>query len=226
MISLMNVSRYFGSGKKTRFVLSDVSLRVEPMDRIGILALPGEGKSTLARIIAGQERPNQGFVTRKGRISWPIGFAAAFHPSMTGAQNIAAVAKLWNQDPHDLVMRVEDFAQIGSEFHQPLMDLSPGKRSQIALSLSLNTEFDSYLADDMNVSSNPVFRDKCDAALLDKLETAGLIMLSRHPRLLKTFATRFYVLSGGSLIECKNTVEAQDILTVMTEKDSMPHVVA
>jgi len=225
MISLMNVSRYYGPSRAMRFVLCDVSLRAEPGDRIGILAGSGEGKSTLARIIAGSERQNLGFVTRSGTISWPIGFAAAFHPSLTGAKNISTIAKLWNLDPYDLVARVEDFAQIGGDFHKPMHELSPGKRSQIALSLSLNINFDTYLADDMNVSANSAFRDKCDAALQDHLVSAGLIMLSRHPRLLKAFATRFYALADASLIECKDTQEAQDILKLIEDKDSLSHAV-
>jgi len=114
-----------------------------------------------------------------------MGFASALHPALSSAQNTAMVAKLWNLDPYDLVARVEDFADLGGAFFKPISELAPGKRVQTALALSLNTDFDAYLADDMNVSNTIAFREKCDAALMDRLEGAGLIMLSRHPRMLK-----------------------------------------
>lgn len=136
------------------------------------------------------------------------------------------VAKLWNLDPYDLVARVEDFADLGGAFFKPISELAPGKRVQTALALSLNTDFDAYLADDMNVSNTIAFREKCDAALMDRLEGAGLIMLSRHPRMLKQFADRFFVLCDASLIECESAEQAQDVLTILTNEDHPTHAIA
>ncbi len=226
MISLINVTRYHGPPSDPRFVLNDVSLRVEPMDRIGILAPSGSGKSTLARIISGHERPDAGHVIRGGHLSWPMGFSAALHPALKVADNIATVATLRNMDPYELVTKVEDFAQIGASFFRPLSELAPGERSQVALALSLSVVFDIYLADDMNVSANPAFREKCDAALMDRLASAGLIMMSRHPRMLKAFATRFFVLAHAGLIECETAAQAEDILNLLIHEDVPPHAIA
>ena len=60
---------------KRRDVLHDVSITLRPGVNMGVLGLNGQGKSTLMRIISGAERPDSGTVIRKGRISWPIGFA-------------------------------------------------------------------------------------------------------------------------------------------------------
>ena len=226
MISLIDVTRYHGKASNPQIVLNQIQLRIDPMDRVGILAASGAGKSTLARIIAGSEVPDLGYVTCARRLSWPLGFSSAFHPNLTGAQNISLIGRLWNQDPNELVARVEDFAHLGALFHRPMYQLSPGQKSQIALSLSFNNDFDMYLADDMNVSANRHFRDKCDAALIDKLASAGLIMLSRHTRLIDQFATRFFVLSGADLIECDSTSQAQDILDLTLNEEQAPYAIA
>ncbi len=47
-----------------QLVLRDVSLSVGPGDRIGLLGPNGVGKSTLLRILAGLERPDEGTVER------------------------------------------------------------------------------------------------------------------------------------------------------------------
>lgn len=223
MISLMNVSRFYGSPKEPTIVLYDVSLRVNPLDRVGILAASGSGKSTLARIISGQERPDMGQVTRSSRVSWPIGFSSVFHPQLSSADNIDIIARLWNHDPHELTAKVCDFSELGASFYKPFGDLAPGKRVQMGQSLSMCTDFDFYLADDIIASSNPAFRDKCEAALQDKLKSSGLIMLSRHARMLTTFATRFFVLFNAALIECGTAQEAQDVLDILTNEDADPY---
>jgi ATP-binding cassette, subfamily F, member 3 len=60
MISLDNISIQFGG----RAVLSDVSLVINPRDRIGLVGRNGAGKTTLLRIIAGLVEPSEGKVVR------------------------------------------------------------------------------------------------------------------------------------------------------------------
>ena len=73
---------------KRKDVLRDVSITFRPGVNMGILGLNGQGKSTLIRIISGSERPDSGTVTRRGRVSWPIGFAGGFNGRLTGRENL------------------------------------------------------------------------------------------------------------------------------------------
>lgn len=49
----------------TKKVFSDVSLGVEDGDRVGVVGINGDGKSTLLRILAGVQEPDGGSVTRR-----------------------------------------------------------------------------------------------------------------------------------------------------------------
>ncbi|KPK87396.1 MAG: glycosyl transferase family 2 [Bacteroides sp. SM23_62_1] len=60
MISLDNISIYFGG----QTVFRDVSLRINPRDRIGLVGRNGAGKTTLLKIIAGMVEPSEGKVVR------------------------------------------------------------------------------------------------------------------------------------------------------------------
>ena len=60
MISLDNITIQFGG----QVVLSDVSLVINPKDRIGLVGRNGAGKTTLLRIIAGLVEPGEGKVVR------------------------------------------------------------------------------------------------------------------------------------------------------------------
>lgn len=61
LISADSVGKYYGAHD----VFKDVSFRLEHGDRIGLVGLNGEGKTTLLRILAGLEEPNSGTVQRK-----------------------------------------------------------------------------------------------------------------------------------------------------------------
>ncbi|HEX4363786.1 MAG TPA: ABC-F family ATP-binding cassette domain-containing protein [Solirubrobacteraceae bacterium] len=53
-----------GKGYGSRSVLHDVTLGVNAGERIGIVGRNGDGKSTLLRLIAGLEQPDEGSITR------------------------------------------------------------------------------------------------------------------------------------------------------------------
>ncbi|ONK13746.1 ABC-F family ATP-binding cassette domain-containing protein [Streptomyces sp. MP131-18] len=62
LANLESVRKVYG----TRAVLDGVSLGVGEGDRIGVVGRNGDGKSTLVRVIAGQEPPDEGRVTLSG----------------------------------------------------------------------------------------------------------------------------------------------------------------
>ena len=57
----------FRYDKKSPWVLKDVSLSIQEGERVGIVAPSGFGKTTLARILAGYEKPSEGQVLIDGK---------------------------------------------------------------------------------------------------------------------------------------------------------------
>ncbi len=62
LVNLKDVAKGYGS----RSVLRDITLGVSAGDRIGVVGANGDGKSTLLRLIAGVESPDDGAITRVG----------------------------------------------------------------------------------------------------------------------------------------------------------------
>lgn len=62
LVNLKDVSKEYAS----RPILTDLTLGVNAGERIGLVGRNGQGKSTLLRLIAGEETPESGSVTRTG----------------------------------------------------------------------------------------------------------------------------------------------------------------
>ncbi|MBJ7330719.1 MAG: ABC-F family ATP-binding cassette domain-containing protein [Solirubrobacteraceae bacterium] len=66
LVNLKSVDKGYGS----RSVLRDVTLGISAGDRIGIVGRNGDGKSTLLKLIGGEEDADRGAVTRSNDLSW------------------------------------------------------------------------------------------------------------------------------------------------------------
>jgi ATP-binding cassette subfamily F protein uup len=64
LINLKDVSKEYSS----RVILESITLGVNDGDRIGVVGRNGDGKSTLLRLIAGDEHPDEGKVTAAGDV--------------------------------------------------------------------------------------------------------------------------------------------------------------
>lgn len=212
MISLLNVSRYHSAKSQPNIILNNVSVQFGPKERVGILALGGTGKTTLARLISGVERPDLGHITGDHSVSHPLGSTAGFHTGLTGAENVRFLARLLRRNISETTDYCESFADIGTYFHQPVAHYAPMMRARLGFAFSMSVEFDTYLSDGITSAGDHSFRDKCEAALLERLTRSGLILMSRHARTLNRFCTTFYALHAGQLIQCSSAEEAKDIL--------------
>lgn len=212
MITLSNVSRYHMNGRDPEIILNNVSIGFSQDARVGILALAGSGKTTLARLITGVERPNTGHVRRACSVSFPLGTTLGFYPRLSGAENIRTLARLLRCDVPATTDYCESFADIGKNFTRPVSQYSPAMRARLGFAFSMSVEFDTYLSDGITSAGDHNFRDKCEAALFERLNRSGLILLSRHARTLTRFCTTFYALHEAQLIQCDSAEEAQDLL--------------
>jgi len=212
MITFANVTRFHMHAGEPEILLNDISLTLPKKARVGILALAGSGKTTLTRLISGVERPDRGHITRHSSVSFPLGTTLGFHPGLSGAENVEILARLLRRNIPETVDYCESFADIGKAFQRPVGQYAPDLRARLGFAFSMSVEFETYLSDGITSAGDHSFRDKCEAALFERLNRSGLIMLSRHARALNRFCTSFYALHEGRLIPCDSADEAQDTL--------------
>lgn len=199
MIELRHLTKIYKTSSGPNVVLNDLCTRFPPRESVGILGVNGAGKSTLLRIIGGAEMPTYGEVIRRGRVSWPIGFAGGFNGSLTGEENCRFVARIYSQDVDRVTDETSEFAELGRYFYEPVRTYSSGMRARLAFGLSMAIDFDCYLVDEVTAVGDKRFRTKCREAFARKQDHAGLIMVSHQMSTIKSYCRRSAVLVKGRL---------------------------
>ncbi len=211
MIVFENVSKTYHIRKFEKQVFSDLSFTIRRGESLGICGANGAGKSTLMRLIAGVETATSGKITRTMSTSWPIGYASCFQSALTGADNARFIARIYGQDPDALCAYVEEFAQLGPYFHQPVFSYSAGMGARLAFGVSLAINFECYLVDEITAAGDERFRQRCEEALLHRRDTGSLVMISHDPGTLQQYCQRGAVLYGGSLTFYDTIAEASEV---------------
>ena len=181
--------RYRSDHGMGKWVLQGVSFTIPPKLNVGLVGRNGAGKSTLLRLIGGIDTPTRGLVERRCRVSWPMGFGGGLAAALTGRQNAKFVCRIHGheEDLQDRLRYIEDFAELGESFDEPIKTYSSGMKSRLQFGLSLAFDFDVYISDEVTATGDAAFKDKAAAAFQALSDRAGLIMVSHGEGTLKEF---------------------------------------
>lgn len=177
-----------------RWVLEDVSFVIPRYVSVGIVGKNGAGKSTLLNLIGGTDTPNRGYVEHHCRVSWPMGFAGGFQGSLTGRQNVKFVCRIHGYDDQaiieDRIAFIQDFAEIGQAFDEPIKTYSAGMLGRLKFGLSLAFDFDVYISDELATSTGDAsFKNKASNVFENLRGKSNIIMASHSEGTLKEFCT-------------------------------------
>lgn len=223
MISIRNLYKRYHNHHGSEWVLKNINLDIPKGVSVGLIGKNGAGKSTLLKLIGGMDSPDRGEIIRDCSVSWPIGLSGGFQSSMTGRQNVKFVARIHSsEDNIDAIIRkVEDFAEIGKSFDEPVKTYSSGMRARLAFGMSLAFDFDVYLSDEATSVGDQMFRKKATKAFKDKVGQASLIMVSHGEGILKELCQAGIFVDEGTAIWFD---DINDALQAYHTKNNLPKV--
>lgn len=200
MIDVRDVfKRYRTTHGYGKWVLSGVNLHIPTSCNVGLIGANGAGKSTLLRLIGGIDQPSKGTVTRTCRVSWPLGLSGGLQGSLTGRQNARFVCRLFGHesDMADRLAFIQDFAELGVAFDEPVKTYSTGMGARLRFALSLAFSFDVYLVDELTAVGDAAFKLKSRQAFRDMASRSGLIMVSHDEKSLMEYCQAGIWLNQG-----------------------------
>lgn len=191
--------RYLTDHGPGPWVLRGVSLTIPRNTSVGLVGRNGAGKSTLLNLIGGTDTPNRGRIDRRCSVSWPMGLVGGLHVDLSGRQNAKFVCRMLGhvRDMKEKIGFIEDFAEIGRAFDEPVKTYSSGMRSRLKFGISLAFEFDVYISDEVTSAGDAAFQKKASSAFKNMAAKSGLIMVSHSDATLREFCQSGIWLNDG-----------------------------
>jgi capsular polysaccharide transport system ATP-binding protein len=200
MIRLENLTKYYPSQLGRQYILDDISFDIPADHNIVILGRNGAGKSTLFRMLAGSEYPNRGRIITDYSISWPVALATGVHPQMTGRENTRFIGRVNGVTDLDIYEdKVQHFAELGQKYDLPVRTYSSGMRARLAFACCVAIDFEIYLIDEATSVGDPKFKEKARTALMEKSESANVIMVTHDLEEARHFCDSAIILHRGEL---------------------------
>lgn len=204
MIKLDNLTKFYplSNGDK-HFVFREFTFIFPDDCSIGLIGRNGAGKSTLMRLLSGADIPNAGKVITDKKISWPVGLAGGFQHALSARDNVKFVARVYGYKGEALeekVRYIEEFAEIGKYFDEPMNTYSSGMRSRIGFGLSMAFDFDYYLIDEAGAVGDAKFKKKSDAIYKEKLSNSKVIMVSHNMAEIEQWCDKVILVNSGKTI--------------------------
>ena len=218
MLEFDMVSKSFWTGTQRKVILDRASFRVELGESLGILAPNGTGKTTIIRMMAGLEKPDEGEIRRGCRISFPLGFMGGVVSKISAKENARFIAKMYGLDPDYVESFCRWLCGLDEYFDQPIGTYSSGMRARFTFALMLALVFDMYLIDEgMPNSTDAEFNQKAGDLLAERLRTTTIIIVSHQPKVLEKFAKKAAVLMDGQLHMFDSLEEAKQLYDYETQ---------
>jgi ATP-binding cassette, subfamily F, member 3 len=195
------------AGYEGRTVLSRLELRIDQDDRIALLGANGQGKSTLAKLIAGRLAPQSGRVIAAPKLR--IGYFAQ-HQVDELDEDATPLAHLTRLRPTEPPARLRGRLAAGGLPGQIAMTevarLSGGQKARLSLLLATLDAPHLILLDEPTNHLDIESREALVEALTDY--TGAVILISHDPHLIELVADRLWLVKDGAARPYDGDVES------------------
>ena len=175
VLQLTEISKSFGE----KHLFHDLTLRVRAGDRVALIGPNSVGKSTLIKIIVGEEQPDTGFIRYGSNVD--IGYYDQ-HQSTLHADK-TALDEIWDRFPQMEQSNVRGalgmFLFTGDDVFKPIHTLSGGEKGRVALTALMLRKDNLLLLDEPTNHLDMDSREVLEDALTD---FGGTIITVSHDR--------------------------------------------
>ena len=210
--------------KEEHWVLRHISFEIEPGEAIGIMGQNGAGKSTLLKMITGTLQPTEGQVQVNGRIAAILELGMGFNPELTGRQNVMHSAGLMGYSNDQILSAmpdIEDFAEIGEYFDQPVRTYSSGMQVRVAFAVATAFRPEILIVDEALSVGDSYFQHKSFERIRQFQEQGTTLLIVTHDASsILTLCDRTLLLEKGTVIKDGPPQEVIDLYNAIIAEKS------
>ena len=194
VLVMEGLSKSFGEKK----LFSGLDLTVTGGERIALIGDNGTGKSTLVKLIMGDETPDAGYVYRGPAVR------TAYLPQMVSfsvLERSAYDTMLYDCrcQPQEARDRLAAFGFRGEDVFTPVGTLSGGEKSRLRLCMLMGADINFLILDEPTNHLDIASREWMEDALSDYEQT--LLFVSHDRYFIEKFATRIWALADGQITD-------------------------
>ena len=187
-----------------RTLFSDVNLLVEGGERIALLGDNGTGKSTLIKILMGEEPPSEGKIrmgptVKIGYLPQIIHFS---HPERNLVDTMIYDLDCSTQTARN---RLAAFNFRGEDVFKPVSALSGGEQSRLRLCMLMDEKINLLILDEPTNHLDVASREWIEEAVEDY--EGNLLFVSHDRYFINRFATRIWMLEDGHITDFEGTYQ-------------------
>lgn len=212
----------FGGGASRASVktaLAGISFDLQAGESVGIVGENGAGKSSLLKIITGVMAPSSGRVIVNGRVSALLELGLGFDPEFTGRENARFSLNLLGLDTMrtpELVAEIEDFAEIGQYFDEPVRTYSTGMKIRLAFAVATALRPETLIVDEALSVGDAYFQHKCFKRIRRfREEGTTLLFVSHDPGAVISLCDRALLLDAGVIIKDGSPRDVMDFYNAL-----------
>ena len=194
ILTVNNITKAYGERK----LLKNADFYLEEGEKVGILGINGTGKSTLLKMIAGLEEPDEGTVIRAN------GYLVKYlpqNPQFSEEETVleAVLRKHTGQSHESLAIEAKNMlTRLGvTEFAQPCGQLSGGQKKRLALVAVLLSPAEILVLDEPTNHLDNEMSDWLEETL--KKRKGAVVMVTHDRYFLDSVSQRIVELDKGSL---------------------------
>ncbi len=196
-------------------VLRNLDLRMDPDDRIALLGANGNGKSTLAKLLAGRLQPSRGEVRRANRLK--VGFFAQHQSEELDPQG-TPLSHMQQALPRatetQCRAQLARFGLAGEKAETRIAQCSGGEKARLLLALCTRDAPNLLILDE---PTNHLDIDAREALVKALAEFQGAVLLITHdPHLVELVADRLWLVGDGTVKPFDGDID--DYRTLLAER--------
>jgi lipopolysaccharide transport system ATP-binding protein len=168
-----------------KWLYNDISFDLERGQAIGLVGSNGAGKSTLLKMIVGTSPYNSGAITVNGSVAAILELGMGFQNDFTGRQNAMMAGQLMGHSSSSMeaiMSDIEEFAEIGDYFDQPLRTYSSGMRMRLAFGVVTAFRPDILIIDEALSVGDTYFKHKSFAKIKEFKDLGTSMIIVSHDR--------------------------------------------
>ncbi|MDB5473915.1 MAG: Lipopolysaccharide export system, ATP-binding protein [Devosia sp.] len=219
------IARWFGvqiAATKEVHVLQDLSFSVERGSAVGIVGQNGAGKSTLLKMLTGTLQPTTGSIHVDGRIAAILELGMGFNGDLTGRENAGNTASMMGISGEEIAAimpAVEEFADIGAYFDQPMRTYSSGMQMRVAFAVATAQRPEILIVDEALSVGDAYFQHKSFSRIRDFQKQGTTLLLVSHDRAsIVSLCDRVLLLSEGRVLMDGHPQDVMDLYNALIAK--------